>query len=79
MNLDKTDEAIEDVKHALDLLAKHEEAKLDPVHKIVHLKVNKVNNKVFKHALDLLAKHEEPKLEPVHNIVHLKVNKVCLI
>ena len=42
MNLDKTDEAIEDVKHALDLLAKHEEAKLAPVHKIVHLKVQSV-------------------------------------
>ena len=39
MNLDRTNEAIEDVKHALDLLAKHEEAKLEPAHKIVHLKV----------------------------------------
>ena len=39
MNLDKTDEAIDDVKYALDLLMKHEEMKVYHVHKIVHAKV----------------------------------------
>ena len=41
MNLDKTDEAIKDVKHALDLLAKHEESKLHHVHQILPLKVQR--------------------------------------
>ena len=39
MNLNKTEEAIDDVKHALDLVTKFEESIGDRVHKIVHTKV----------------------------------------
>ena len=39
MNLDKTTDAIVDVRYALDWLASNEKLKLGPSHQIVHMKV----------------------------------------
>ena len=41
MNLDKTTDAIVDVRYALDWLARNEKSKLGPSHQIVHMKVIK--------------------------------------
>ena len=39
MNLDKTTDAIVDVRYALDWLARNEKSTLGPSHQIVHMKV----------------------------------------
>ena len=39
MNIDKTDEAIEDVMHALELMLKYKDSEVEDSRKIVQLKV----------------------------------------
>ena len=39
--MDKTNEAIKDVRHALELMEKYKEFETEDIHKIVQLKVNR--------------------------------------
>ena len=73
MNLDKIDEAIKDVRIALDLLCKHEKPNVEEEQKLLLLKDGKDDSKVA-----VKNKNKEPVREPPHKIIHLKVGNMLL-
>ena len=68
MNLDKINEAIKDVRIALDLLSKHESPSEEEEQKLLLLKDGKEDAKE-----NVNKKNKEPVKEPPHKIIHLKV------
>ena len=68
MNLDKINEAIKDVRIALDLLSKHENPSEEEEQKLLLLKDGKEDAKET-----VNKKIKEQVKEPPHKIIHLKV------
>ena len=79
MNLDKIDDAIKDVRKALDLLAKHEltDEEEEQEQKLLLLKGSE-DGKEETNA-KVKSKKKEPVKEPQHKIIHLKVSNSFLL
>ena len=79
MNLDKIDDAIKDVRKALDLLAKHEltDEEEEQEQKLLLLKGSE-DGKEETNA-KVKSKKKEPVKEPLHKIIHLKVSNSFLL